>query len=263
MTPANGDIAVMLNLPEGQKLFPTQKVGISRVVGSDGSAWQPDPAAKILLLGDSFSNIYSLAEMGWGSSAGLAEQLSFELKQPVDTIIRNAGGAYATRRDLALDLARGIDRLANKKVVIWQFAMRELAVGDWRIIPLDQPPKTAATQFWCPSGGETVLVEGVVAEASPVPRPGTVPYTEHVRSIHVKNLRGIDVKIDGSEAVVYLQSMVKNVWTDAATIRTGHKVRLRLQPWSEKEAELGTLNRSELSDPELQFEIPCYGELIK
>jgi hypothetical protein len=38
-------------------------------------------------------------------------------------------------------LRRGLggraDRLAGKRLVIYQFATRELAIGDWKVIPLD------------------------------------------------------------------------------------------------------------------------------
>jgi hypothetical protein len=34
---------------------------------------------------------------------------------------------------LAREVATGSDRLAGKRVVIWQFAARELVFGDWRL----------------------------------------------------------------------------------------------------------------------------------
>ena len=44
----------------------------------------------------------------------------------------NDNGSYATRLALAGDMARGGDRIAGKRLVIYQFAARELAHGDWR-----------------------------------------------------------------------------------------------------------------------------------
>lgn len=129
-----GDIAIMLWLPADQRLFPPQRVTTSMVMLSDGRLWRPQGGAEVLLLGDSFSNIYSDATLGWGSGAGLAEQLSFHLRRPVDKLALNAGGALATRQVLQRTLASGEDRLAGKKVVIYQFATRELVSGDWRIL---------------------------------------------------------------------------------------------------------------------------------
>jgi alginate O-acetyltransferase complex protein AlgJ len=135
-----GDTAVMLDLPSGQRRFPPETVSILRVLSADGAAWRVSREADVLVLGDSFSNIYSLASMGWGDSAGFAEQLSYTLGRPVDRIVQNSDGAYATRLALRRMLATGEDRLAGTRVVIWQFAARELAMGDWRVIEL---PETA------------------------------------------------------------------------------------------------------------------------
>jgi alginate O-acetyltransferase complex protein AlgJ len=129
-----GDITDMLKLPENQQLFAKERVSVNSVVGADDAAWEPDPKAETLLLGDSFTNVFSLDYMGWGESAGLAPQLAFELARPVDVLAQNDSGANATRKALELELRAGEDRLAGKKVVIWQFAARELSVGDWKRI---------------------------------------------------------------------------------------------------------------------------------
>ena len=127
-----GDTTAMLDLPAGQTLYPPELVPLRYIVDGLGNPWRPSRDADVLLLGDSFTNIYSLGTMGWGESAGFAEQLSFVWQRPVDRIVQNDAGAYATR---AL-LAQAPVRLAGKRVVIWQFAARELAFGDWRILPL-------------------------------------------------------------------------------------------------------------------------------
>jgi hypothetical protein len=127
-----GDVVVMLDLPAGQRLFPREMATITRVVAADGSDWRPDRAADVILLGDSFSNIYTLASMGWGESAGFAEHLSYALNRPLDRIVQNGDGAFATRAALQ---AAGPERLAGKRVVIGQFAARELAFGDWKMLP--------------------------------------------------------------------------------------------------------------------------------
>ena len=57
---------------------------------------------------------------------------SLALGRDVDVIAQNDSGAFATRKLLSEALAAGEDRLAGKRVVIWELASRELAVGDWR-----------------------------------------------------------------------------------------------------------------------------------
>ncbi len=136
-----GDTAVMLDLPAGQTLFPPERVPLRFVLGPDGDPWRPSRDADVLVLGDSFSNMYSLGTMGWGEAAGLVEQVSVLLQRPIDRIVQNDQGAHATRAMLAREVDGPVDRLAGKRVVIWQFAARELAFGDWRVIPI--PPARA------------------------------------------------------------------------------------------------------------------------
>jgi hypothetical protein len=127
-----GDIVDMLKLPEDQRLFRPQPVALVQVVDAEGKPWEAKPSADVLLLGDSFTNVFSLSTMGWGEAAGLAPQLALALGRDLDVIAQNDAGAFATRKTLSEALAAGEDRLAGKRVVIWELASRELAVGDWR-----------------------------------------------------------------------------------------------------------------------------------
>ena len=131
-----GDLERVLLLPSWQKLFTPQTIRVQRVVSASGRPWTSDSRSEILLLGDSFTNVYSEDDVGWGRSAGLAEQLSYLLGRPVDRLAINAGGASGTRERLAEERSSGRDRLAGKKLVIFQFAIRDLAVGDWQVIDL-------------------------------------------------------------------------------------------------------------------------------
>ncbi len=133
-----GDIAEMLKLPVTHTLYKKQRVQIQQVLTPEGEPWYSTRDADILLLGDSFSNIYSFGAMNWGESAGLCEQMSFYLQRPLHSIINNAGGAYATRQELRKQLLRGKDPLRGKRLVVWEFAMRDLLGGDWKL--LDLPP---------------------------------------------------------------------------------------------------------------------------
>ncbi len=130
-----GDVARMLDLPDGDTRFPPEAVSLRRVLQADGSPWRPSRAADVLLLGDSFSNIYTLRSLGWGTSAGLAEQLSYSLGRPVDRHVQNDEGAFAPRAALRQDPGR----LDGKRVVVYQFVQRELAFGDWKLLPLPAP----------------------------------------------------------------------------------------------------------------------------
>jgi alginate O-acetyltransferase complex protein AlgJ len=222
--------------------------------------WRPDPTAEVLLLGDSFANIFSLEPMGWGEGAGLAEHLSLALGLPVDAITRNDAGSFATREMLAKELQRGNDRLAGKKLVIWEFASRELAFGDWKLIPMALGVKRE-TGMYVPEAGKTVAVRGVVRAASPAPRPGSVPYKDHIIMVHLAEITSVeDPAADGSEAVVFVWSMRDNVQTPAAGWRPGDTVPLRLRPWAEAADKYEAINRSELDDENLLLAEPAWGE---
>ena len=139
-----GDLVDMLKLPDEQQLFQPQSVLVHQVQTESGDAWEPDPAADVLLLGDSFTNIFSLEGMGWGSASGLGPHLALALHRPIDVIAQNDSGAFATRQALSRELQAGQDRLAGKRVVIWEFASRELSVGDWKPLEFPAPPAVEA-----------------------------------------------------------------------------------------------------------------------
>ena len=112
-----------------------QRVGEPIGFGVDVTG-ERERSAEVLILGDSFTNIYAQASLGWGTAAGLAEHLSAALGRPVDRIVQNDQGAHATRELLARQIAESPDRLDGVRVVVYQFATRELSVGDWRIVDL-------------------------------------------------------------------------------------------------------------------------------
>lgn len=255
-----GDIAQMLKLPSGQKLFPAESVTIQEVLTPDGHLWQSDPLADVLILGDSFSNIYSLDSMGWGAAAGFVEQLSFSLQRPLDRFVRNDAGAFATRQMLSQELARGRDRLMGKRVVVWEFAARELSVGDWRPVgmSLGQPPPA---RFILPEPGKPERWTGTVAAIAPVPKPGSVPYKDHVVAIHLVDVETEAGTVPGAEALVYAWSMRDNVWELAARLRIGQVVDLRVQAWTDVASSVDAINRSELDDGRLMLVDPCWGEV--
>jgi len=250
---------MMLKFPTDWNVFAPQATTV-RQVTDGGQPWRPDPKAEVLLLGDSFANIFSLAPMGWGEGAGLAEHLSLALGLPVDAITRNDAGSFATREMLAKEMQRGDDRLAGKKLVIWEFASRELASGDWKIIPLALGNKPEAGMY-VPPPGRTVAARGLVRAVSPAPKPGSVPYKDHIVMVHLAELTSTDdPAAAGREAVVFVWSMQDNVPTPAAGWRPGDTVALQLRPWDDLAGKYEAINRSELEDEELILAQPAWGE---
>jgi len=259
-----GDIAVMLRLPSNQSLFPRETATIRQIELPDQQMWQPDASGDVLLLGDSFTNIYSLADLNWGSAAGLAEQLSFQLQRPVDRLAQNDGGAYAVRQSLIQELARGHDRLAGKQIVIWQFAARELASGDWKLLTMPAASTDASPSTDVPATAGDLVVQGIVRAAAGAPRPGTVPYREAVTGIHLVDVKAIQGSIAEREVIVYCWGLKQNQTTNAARLTSGQNVTLRLIPWERVKNRFERFNRIELDDPDFHLvQLPVYwGEEI-
>ena len=131
----HGDLYDMLGLPGYlPEPMPVETVTTLQVLDAQGRPLEPDAQSPVVLLGDSFTNIYSIANMGWGDHAGLGEQLALRLGRPVDIIALNDGGVNVARANLA----RRPDPLAGKRVVVWQFAARDLVVksGEWQVIEI-------------------------------------------------------------------------------------------------------------------------------
>jgi alginate O-acetyltransferase complex protein AlgJ len=100
----------------------------------------------------------------------------------------------------------------------------------------------------------------VVRDISAVPLPGSVPYKDHVLSLHLIEIECRDAPLRNSQAVIYLQSMRDNTWTPAARLRQGDSIEVRVRPWSDVASHYEGINRTELEDPELQLQEPCWGE---
>jgi len=264
-----GDLTTMLDLPAARERALVENVETAPVRAASGGE-SLAAGADVLLLGDSFSNIYSSREafaqqtadgaaLDWGADAGLAEQLAFELGRPVDRIVRNAGGAHATRVALAAEVARearaGRDRLAGVRVVVYQFAMRELAKGDWRAVTIEPLPRGSVAP--APVVGEGVQrITGTLRARGPLPRPGTVPYPEALVALHLGDVEGAG---GADQVVVYVWGMREHAWTDAARWPAGTRLTLDVQPWEEEEVQRrhATTSRGELDDMELLV-LPAY-----
>jgi alginate O-acetyltransferase complex protein AlgJ len=263
-----GDLVDMLRLPADQRLFPPETVTIHPVVTTVGQPLQPNPSSSVLLLGDSFTNIYSAEPMGWGKGAGFAERLSFHLSQRIDWIARNDHGAHATRQILADEQRRGRDRLAGKRVVVWQFAMRELAVGDWKRIDIASKPAPSKSadelKFLTLAPGESRRLRGEVKRAAAAPVPGTVPYKDHIIAVHLVNLRDEQNRpIDADAALIYLWSMRDNVRTEAAKLVPGQSIAVVVRPWADVERTLRSINRRDLDDEALLLAEPAWGDELR
>ena len=237
-----GDLVGTLKLPEGHGLFTPAEVAIRPVVDDAGRPFAPNADADVLLLGDSFTNIYGDrpgqqerdGALGWGESAGFAARLAFHLQRDLDVIAINGQGATGVRRELAKR------KLGAVTVVVWQFSARDLAVTSWDIIPVGRRPAAAAQ----PAGLAAAPVELTVqlAITSTVMPPGSVPYTEALTTVKGKVVAVVGGAYTQSEVLLVASCMEANKLTDFARLRPGDTIRVRLLPWDAVAAKQGTKN---------------------
>lgn len=177
----HGDILEMMRVPGTQDKIPGQVVECEQVVhqvfgpmvqvesARDGTYMnpvRPGTSTSILVLGDSYCRIYQLPEsqsLGHRigevgkkeptltregtrktksllpSSAGFPSHLALALNTPVDYIVSDGGASTDVRKKLNINA----EILEGKKLVIWEFTERDIALGakGWQDVPL--PPKLA------------------------------------------------------------------------------------------------------------------------
>lgn len=121
-----GNLVKLLDLQHPEETFPPETV-LLKVIG-EGTEDRDSP---IVLLGDSFVNVFDDPALGFGNPAnpaeriraGFAQTLTLRLQQPLDAIAINGRGSTGVRRIFA---ARPDPEVRSKKLVIWVIAARDL-----------------------------------------------------------------------------------------------------------------------------------------
>ena len=114
----HGDLHARLPETERARFAPETLVG-HQVVNADGSLYDDDPDSPVVVLGDSFTGVYELMDC---EHAGVSAHLAKEIGYPVD-LVMSYGGGPNVREKL---IARGLDKLKTKKLVIWMMTARDL-----------------------------------------------------------------------------------------------------------------------------------------
>ncbi|MHB1558186.1 MAG: alginate O-acetyltransferase AlgX-related protein [Isosphaeraceae bacterium] len=135
----HGDLVQMLRVPQIEHALDPENATCLQVVESDdGTPYRDATESEVLILGDSFLRIYEQDEPG---SAGFIAHVARELGQPLASIVNDGGASTLVRQALA----RRPSLLRNTKLVIWEFAEREIRFGTegWKIVPLTRPDTTS------------------------------------------------------------------------------------------------------------------------
>jgi alginate O-acetyltransferase complex protein AlgJ len=277
-----GDLVDMLKLTSTQKLYTPQTVTTRRIIDErTGKDVEADSNSDILLIGDSFTNVYSQAELGWGEGAGFAEQLAYRLGRRVDLISLNGGGAWRARSELAR--TENAQRLGRKKVIVYQFAIRNLAGENWKVVPMVTPIPppaelrsvvarnalpTADSQPQRPPGGTSgnvatgetdkstsgtqaagastpLTIIGTIVKASKVPAPGSAPYKDCLTFVKVQVEKVVSGKYGDSELIAAFWAMKDNEWLPPASYAVGERLTLTLTPLNKAEAQIRSMQRAD------------------
>jgi alginate O-acetyltransferase complex protein AlgJ len=244
-----GDLVDMLSLPNNQTLFPPQEVTIRRTIDvKTGEPAGAPSSADVLLLGDSFANIYTAPQMGWGDAAGLGPTLARHLNREVEAITINGKGATGTRAELA----RRPEGLSGKRLVIWEFAVRELTDASWEVIrPGDQGAESDGAQTQQsraagqPAVGAGLLIDATIEAVSKVPEPNSVPYPDCLNYTLLHVDRVVEGKYTDDKILAVFWAMKKNVWLPPAKYAPGRHVRVKLIPMKEAEESVRSGQRAD------------------
>ena len=128
----HGDLSVM------QKIDTQEKLSLNFVTdAATGKAELSDPDSPVLLLGDSHTLVFSVGGDLHSRGAGLFDQLSADIKFPVDLLGVRGSGATPSRIKLYQRSRKEAQFLEKKKIIIWCLSARELTGnGGWRKIPV-------------------------------------------------------------------------------------------------------------------------------
>src|SRR5262249_23954487 len=125
-----GDLVQMLQVPQIERSLVSERLECLQVVESNaGIPYHDSPESEVLILGDSFLRIYEQDEPG---SAGFIAHLARALGQRLNTVVNDGGASTLVRQALA----RRPALLMNKRLVIWEFAERDIRFGTegWQIV---------------------------------------------------------------------------------------------------------------------------------
>lgn len=230
---AIGDLVEQLNLPgDGHGNFQPETAKITPVAG-----FVPDPTSPVTLLGDSFTNIYSAATLGWGEGAGFAQHLALELGQPIDVIAMNGQASTGVRSELA---ARGRAHLKTKKLVIWAIAARDLFLSEttarendvkWENVTIPDIPDAAKRPA---AACEPLQITGTLIMKSAIKDPRSVTYKNAIFLCEYKVDQVIEGQYEGETILVKDWAFRDKQLTAASRHQVGDQVALRLVPFDTK-----------------------------
>ncbi|HUW62406.1 MAG TPA: hypothetical protein VMZ06_15485 [Candidatus Bathyarchaeia archaeon] len=127
----HGDIVEMVQNPAIAERFEPEPIVCEQVVDDAAAPYHDAAESPVLVLGDSFLRVYEFDEP---RAAGFVAHLARGLRMPLVSIINDGGGSTLVRQELY----RKPELLEGKRVVVWEFAERDIRFGveGWQHVPL-------------------------------------------------------------------------------------------------------------------------------
>jgi hypothetical protein len=192
--------------------------------------------------------------------------------RPVDVIALDGGGVWNTRAELAR--RDNVKRLAVKRVVIFEFAERDLLGQDWKPAPLPtaeliaavpngvvatspapaapaaQPAtdRTTPRQLDHAAKDEPLVVTGRVVKTSEVPEPETAPYNDCLIYLKLAIERVESGHYNKHEIIVVFVAMRDRVLLPPARFARGDRLKIKLIPMRRAGDEIQSMQRADNLD---------------
>ncbi|MEM7145439.1 MAG: hypothetical protein AAF591_09900 [Verrucomicrobiota bacterium] len=230
-----GDLVGNLGLGEGQGIFAEEAVMVRRVIdGETGEVVDlEDEDSPIVLLGDSFTNIYREEGMDWGTGAGFGEHLAARLGIPLDVIAINGQASTGVRERLANRPGSEGEMRDKKKAVVWTIAARDLFLGEsaareteveWGEVAFKDRKSGGV-------GAGPVKLRGKLDRKSPFPDPATVTYKNAIYAAEYDVEEVIEGDYDGDRVKVFLWAFKDRKLQPSAGYEEGAEHELVLVPF--------------------------------
>lgn len=255
---AYGDLVEKINIWDGA--FSQESVIAKPIKGNTR-----DRNSEIILLGDSFTNIYSSNEgLGWGNNAGLPEHIASNVGTPIDVISINGGGATEVRKKLAQRRGCSED-MKNKKVVIWAITCRDLFLSQeqcidrnisWENVSFDKRPLEKK-----PTNNK-IIIRAKLIEKPKIPDPNQTTYKDllYVADYEIIETISGQMPEEGKKIAVVNWAFKNRVLLPSANYEIGSVRNLQLMPFEEMK-DLQTLEQMYEGDNfDLFWELPKTSE---
>ena len=255
---AYGDLVEKINIWDGA--FNQESVIAKPIKGNTR-----DRNSKIILLGDSFTNIYSSNEgLGWGNNAGLPEHIASNVGTPIDVISINGGGATKVRKKLAQRRGSSED-MKNKKVVIWAITCRDLFLSQeqcidrnisWENVSFDKRPLEKK-----PTNNK-ITIRAKLIEKPKIPDPNQTTYKDLLYGADYEIIETISGQVpeEGKKIAIVNWAFKNRVLLPSANYEIGSIRNLQLMPFEEMK-DLQTLEQMYEGDNfDLFWELPKTSE---